>query len=47
VLFGTDFPFLTANATAQELQATGLFSAAELQAIGRGNATGLMPKYRI
>jgi len=47
VLFGTDFPFLTANATAMELQATGLFTAADLQAIGRGNATGLMPKYRI
>ena len=47
VLFGTDFPFLTAKATATELQETGLFSAADLQAIGRGNAAGLMPKYRI
>ena len=46
VLFGTDFPFLTAKATAAELRETGLFSTADLQAIERGNAVGLMPKYR-
>jgi predicted TIM-barrel fold metal-dependent hydrolase len=46
VLFGTDFPFLTAKGTAAELQETGLFSAADLQAIDRGNAARLMPKYR-
>jgi predicted TIM-barrel fold metal-dependent hydrolase len=46
VVFGTDFPFLTAKATAGELHETGLFSAADLQAIDRGNAERLMPKYR-
>ena len=46
VVFGTDFPFLTAKATAAELRQTGLFSVADLQAIERGNAERLMPKYR-
>ena len=46
VVFGTDFPFLTASATAADLRETGMFSAADLQAIERGNAAGLMPKYR-
>jgi 6-methylsalicylate decarboxylase len=46
VVFGTDFPFLTAGATASELRETGLFSAADLRAIDRDNAVGLMPKYR-
>jgi 6-methylsalicylate decarboxylase len=46
IVFGTDFPFLTAKATAAELRATGLFTAADLQAIERGNAERLMPKYR-
>jgi predicted TIM-barrel fold metal-dependent hydrolase len=46
VLFGTDFPFLTASATAAELRETRLFSDADLNAIDRGNAVGLMPKYR-
>ena len=36
VVFGTDFPFLTAKATAAELRETGLFNAADLQAIDRG-----------
>ena len=46
VLFGTDFPFLTASATAADLRETGLFSAADLAAIDRGNAARLMPKYK-
>jgi predicted TIM-barrel fold metal-dependent hydrolase len=46
VVFGTDFPFLTAKATAAELRATELFTATDLQAIERGNAERLMPKYR-
>jgi predicted TIM-barrel fold metal-dependent hydrolase len=46
VVFGTDFPFLTAKATAADLRATGMFSDADLAAIDRGNAVGLMPKYR-
>jgi predicted TIM-barrel fold metal-dependent hydrolase len=46
VVFGTDFPFLTAAATAAELRETGLFSPADLAAIDRGNAATLLPKYR-
>ena len=46
VVFGTDFPFLTASATASELRETAMFSTTDLQAIERGNAVGLIPKYR-
>ncbi len=46
VVFGTDFPFLTASATAAELRETGLFSANDLMAIDRGNAARLLPKYK-
>ena len=46
VVFGTDFPFLTASATAAELRETGLFSADDLMAIDRGNAARLLPKYK-
>jgi predicted TIM-barrel fold metal-dependent hydrolase len=46
ILFGTDFPFLTAKATAADLRATGMFSDADLAAIDRGNAAELMPRYR-
>jgi 6-methylsalicylate decarboxylase len=46
VVFGTDFPFLTASATAADLRETGLFSAVDLQAIERGNAIRIMPRYR-
>ena len=47
IVFGTDFPFLTAKATAAGLREVGLFSAMDLQAIERGNAAGLMPRYKI
>ena len=46
VLFGTDFPFLTAQSTAAELRETNMFSVADLQAIERGNAVQLMPRYQ-
>jgi 6-methylsalicylate decarboxylase len=46
IVFGTDFPFLTAKNTAAGLREVGLFSAADLQAIERGNAAGLMPRYK-
>ena len=46
ILFGTDFPFLTAKATAAGLREVGLFSAAELQTIERDNAARLMPRYK-
>jgi predicted TIM-barrel fold metal-dependent hydrolase len=46
VLFGTDFPFLTAQGTAAELRETNMFSTADLHAIERGNAVQLMPHYK-
>ena len=46
ILFGTDFPFLTAKATAAGLREVGLFSTAELQTIERENAAQLMPRYK-
>ena len=46
VLFGTDFPFLTARATAAGLREVGLFSTAELQTIERENVVQLMPRYK-
>jgi predicted TIM-barrel fold metal-dependent hydrolase len=46
IVFGTDFPFLTAKNTAAGLREVGLFGAADLQAIERGNAAGLMPRYK-
>jgi predicted TIM-barrel fold metal-dependent hydrolase len=46
IVFGTDFPFLTAKATAAGLREVGLFSATDLQAIERGNAAQLMPRYK-
>jgi len=42
ILFGTDFPFLTPAETAANLRETGLFDAAALAAIERGNAAGLL-----
>jgi len=46
ILFGTDFPFLTAVGTAADLRQTGLFDAGALRAIERDNAVRLMPRYR-
>jgi predicted TIM-barrel fold metal-dependent hydrolase len=46
VLFGTDFPFLTASRTASDLRESKMFSDADLQAIERDNVARLMPKYR-
>ena len=46
VLFGTDFPFIAAATTAAELRGTRMFSTEDLQAIERGNAARIMPKYK-
>jgi len=46
ILFGTDFPFLTAKSTAAGLREVGLFNTADLRAIERENAAHLMPRYK-
>ena len=43
VVFGTDFPFVSAAATAQGLKDFG-FGAGDLAAIDRGNAAALLPR---
>jgi predicted TIM-barrel fold metal-dependent hydrolase len=45
VVFGTDFPFVSAAATAQGLKEFGL-SGNDLAAIDRGNAAALLPRLR-
>ncbi len=45
IVFGTDFPFANAPATASGLLTSG-FSADELRAIDRENALKFLPKYR-
>jgi predicted TIM-barrel fold metal-dependent hydrolase len=45
LVFGTDFPFVTAAATAQGPKDFGL-SERDLAAIDRGNATSLLPRLR-
>ena len=44
VLFGSDYPYRTGEDHVNGLAAYG-FSAAELRAIGRGNAARLMPRW--
>jgi predicted TIM-barrel fold metal-dependent hydrolase len=43
ILFGTDYPYGSED-TAQALADSGLFSTAQLKAIGRGNALRLFPR---
>ena len=45
IMFGTDFPLVAIDDTANGLRSLGL-PAAELQAIARGNALGLFPRLR-
>ena len=45
VVFGTDFPFVSASATAQGLKDFGL-SGDDLAVIDRGNAASLLPRLR-
>jgi len=46
ILFGTDFPFVTAEATAKGLSENGEFSDSELRAIERENALGLFARLK-
>jgi predicted TIM-barrel fold metal-dependent hydrolase len=43
VMFGTDYAFRTAKETIDAIEASHVFNAAELAAIGSGNARKLMP----
>ena len=45
ILFGTDFPYRTSKEIGRQLAAFG-FSASDLQAINRGNAVRLFPRYK-
>ena len=44
IVFGTDFPSRGITDQAQALNASGVFTAAELDAINRGNAVALLPR---
>ena len=46
ILFGTDYPFSTADVVARGLGEYG-FNAGDLRAIERDNTLTLFPKYRI
>jgi predicted TIM-barrel fold metal-dependent hydrolase len=45
IVFGTDFPFRTAVETGKGLATCGVFNAQELEAIDRGNAMRLLPRF--
>lgn len=45
IVFGTDFPWLTAKDQAKGLKDCGVFTAAELAQIDSGNMLALLPKY--
>ena len=45
ILFGTDYPFLTAAYHVEQIRKSGVFSARELMAIDRENAARLMPRH--
>ena len=46
IVFGTDFPFRTAEDHVKGLKECGIFSAKDLQAIDRENALRLFPRYK-
>jgi 6-methylsalicylate decarboxylase len=45
IVFGTDFPWISAAETAKGIKDSGVFTAAELAQIDSGNALQLMPRY--
>lgn len=46
ILYGTDYWYRTAEETAANLLASGVFSRTELEAVGRTNALALLPRLR-
>jgi 6-methylsalicylate decarboxylase len=47
ILFGTDFPYLTAADQIRDLKACGAFSAADLEKIESQNALPLLPRFKV
>jgi predicted TIM-barrel fold metal-dependent hydrolase len=47
IVFGTDFPWISAAETAKGIKDSGVFTAAELAQIDSGNALQLFPKYAV
>jgi predicted TIM-barrel fold metal-dependent hydrolase len=47
ILFGTDFPYLTAVDQIRDLKACGAFSAADLEKIESQNALPLLPRFKV
>jgi hypothetical protein len=46
IVYGTDYWYRSAWETTQGLTTNGVFTAAELAAINRGNALRILPRYR-
>ena len=46
IVFGTDYPWLTAAHHVKGITESGVFTPGELRAIGRDNAVRLLPQYR-
>jgi predicted TIM-barrel fold metal-dependent hydrolase len=46
IVYGTDYWYRTSVETAQGLTTSGVFDAAELRSINRGNAERILPRYR-
>jgi predicted TIM-barrel fold metal-dependent hydrolase len=47
IVFGTDFPYLTAADQLKGLKECGAFSAADLEKIDSQNALALVPRFRV
>jgi 6-methylsalicylate decarboxylase len=47
ILFGTDFPYLTAADQLKDLRECGVFSAADLEKIDSQNARPLLPRFKV
>jgi predicted TIM-barrel fold metal-dependent hydrolase len=47
IVFGTDFPYISAAQTAKGLKDSGVFTAQELAQIDSGNALQLFPRYAV
>lgn len=46
IVYGTDYWYHSSQETAQGLTGNGVFTAQELEAINRGNALRVLPRYR-